>query len=151
MHFTLVLLFFHSITYPMWSVNLLGFSFKSWGYGIPGNNFILAPISQTIFFLNFILLSSKLYLNDRYEILHRHDSCAVLACAKFCNHMIHYNGNIVTSIFQRIGITMEKLFMKWAQFSPNFCIVISFRNKNIHVSYTTGHEYPQEYNWCRVP
>ena len=43
-----------------------------------------------------------------------HDSCAVIACAKFHSDIIPYNGVTVKLIFHRIRIMMEKLFVKWA-------------------------------------
>ena len=43
-----------------------------------------------------------------------HDSCTVVACAKFWSDMIPCNGVIQKLIFHLTWITMEKLFMKWA-------------------------------------
>ena len=37
-----------------------------------------------------------------------HDSCAVVACAKFYSGMIHYSGGTLKPIFNRIWITMKK-------------------------------------------
>ena len=48
-----------------------------------------------------------------------HNSCAVMACAKFCSDMISYNGGTLKPIFHRIWITIEKLFMKWASVQPS--------------------------------
>ena len=43
-----------------------------------------------------------------------HDSCAVLACAKFCSIMMLYNGITLKPISHLIWIAKEKSFMKWA-------------------------------------
>ena len=42
-----------------------------------------------------------------------YNSCAVLACAKFCSDMIHYRGVTWKSIFHLIQIMMEKSFVLW--------------------------------------
>ena len=42
-----------------------------------------------------------------------HDSCIVVACAKFCSDMIPYNGVTLKPIFHQIWITMGKFFVKW--------------------------------------
>ena len=43
-----------------------------------------------------------------------HDSCAVMACTKFCSIMIPYNGVTLKPIFHPIWITMETSFVKWS-------------------------------------
>ena len=43
-----------------------------------------------------------------------HDSCAVVACVKFCSNIKYYNGVTWKPIFHWIWITMEKSFIKWA-------------------------------------
>ena len=48
-----------------------------------------------------------------------HDSCALMACAKFCSDMIPYNGGTLKPIFSQIWMTIEKAFMTWAP-GPNF-------------------------------
>ena len=42
------------------------------------------------------------------------DSCAVMACAKFCSDLMSYNGITVKQIFHRNWMAMEKSPMKWA-------------------------------------
>ena len=44
-----------------------------------------------------------------------HDSCADVACANFCNDMIHQNQNGVRAkqIFYRIRIVMENALVNW--------------------------------------
>ena len=42
-----------------------------------------------------------------------YDSCAVMACAKFCSNMIPYCGVTLKPIFPQIWIAMEKSFVKW--------------------------------------
>ena len=44
-----------------------------------------------------------------------HDSCTVVACAKFCSNIAPYNGVTLKSIFHRIWITW-KSFVKWDPF-----------------------------------
>ena len=39
-----------------------------------------------------------------------HDSCTVMACAKFCSDIIPYNGVTLKPMFYQIWITMEKIF-----------------------------------------
>ena len=39
---------------------------------------------------------------------------AIVACTKFCDDTIAYNGVILRSIFHRIWIIMENYFVKWA-------------------------------------
>ena len=41
-----------------------------------------------------------------------HDSCAVMACAKFSSDMMPYNGVTLKPIFHQIWIMMEKSFVK---------------------------------------
>ena len=43
-----------------------------------------------------------------------HDSCAIVACAKFYSNKIPYKGVTLKTILNQIGSTMEKLFVKWA-------------------------------------
>ena len=43
-----------------------------------------------------------------------HNSCGVVACAKFCSGMIPYSGVTLKQIFHWIWIMMEKSFVKWA-------------------------------------
>ena len=50
-----------------------------------------------------------------------HDSCAVMACAKFCSSMIPYYGFKLKPILHGIWIAMEKLFMKWVPNSHGKC------------------------------
>ena len=48
------------------------------------------------------------------KLCKKHDSCAVVTCAKFCIYMIPYNGVTLTQIFHQIWIMMEKSSVKWA-------------------------------------
>ena len=63
-----------------------------------------------------------------------HDSCAVVACEKFCNDIIPCNGVTLKPIFHRISFTMEKSFVKWALLNIISMICISKRGSimNIH-------------------
>ena len=61
---------------------------------------------------------SSLKRSDRYEICTCHDSCVVVACAKFCRNLIPYSGVRLKPISHCTWITMEKSFMKWAPPPP---------------------------------
>ena len=56
-----------------------------------------------------------------------HGSCAVVPCAKFCSHMIPYNGMTLKLICHRICIMMEKSFVKWAPGQHEFCGQVAYR------------------------
>ena len=52
-----------------------------------------------------------------------HDSCAVVACRKFCSDIKPYNGVTVKPTFHRILITMEKSFVRcsWSNATLPYC------------------------------
>ena len=47
-----------------------------------------------------------------FELHTWHNSCADMACAKFCSDMVPYNAVTLKPIFHGIWITMEKSFVK---------------------------------------
>ena len=59
-----------------------------------------------------------------------HDSCAIMACARFYSDMILHNGVTLKTVFHRIWISMEKSFVKWAPglCCPLICCVFSIFN-----------------------
>ena len=82
-------------------------------------NVSLGPISLTIYPSpfkcdeNVILLSFKYKWSDRYKNCTWHDSCAVVACAKFCCNMITSDWMRVKWNFHRIWIVIEKSLVEW--------------------------------------
>ena len=75
-------------------------------------------------------------------MISRHDSCAIVACTKFCCHMITNNLSTDKWNFHRIWIVIEKQLVKWV---PD---VINNSKTNI-MNYTL---IPKEdlVNWIRV-
>ena len=82
--------------------------------------FVLDPISWTFFFyrnLNWMEISSCSQPICGVAIAMKfctwHDSCAAMACTKFCSEMILYNGVILKASLYLIWITMGKSFLLW--------------------------------------
>ena len=108
----------------------LGDNKEAWKVGVMSLKMLSAKwqpcCSWTHFASNFFIViqipwisfCSDPYCNDviALKLCTCHDSCAVVACAKFCSDVTPpFNGVTGKLIFQRIWIRMEKLLVKWAR------------------------------------
>ena len=75
----------------------------------------------------------KFSSSDRYKIFTCHDSCAVVACAKFCCKMMVSNRIPVTQIFHKIWDVYEISLMEWALVADIFVARLWWHGYKDHI------------------